>query len=100
MSKLDECSEHLLLLAPGPTPTDRLAARASVIVSDYWDLLDADERDKLRYWLDSLYADSLRPAFGPGAQGKLRVTEVALGAIDEFERKAPPERGQVSHPES
>lgn len=91
MGKLEECTERLLLLASGSTPTSRVAARAGVLAGDYWDLLDANQRKQLRHWLDTFHADSLRPTFGSAMKEKLRVSEMALGAITALERKAPPE---------
>jgi hypothetical protein len=93
MSNFEDCTEHLILLASGPTPTDRLAARAHVLASDYWELLETDQRERLRVWLDAVHKESLRPVFGNARTEKLRLTKVALGAMEALKRKAPPERG-------
>ena len=93
MSNFEECTEHLLLLASGSTPTNRLAIRAGVLVSDHWDLLDTDQRERLAHWLDVVHAESLLPVFGDARTKKLRMREVALGAIDALKRIAPLERG-------
>jgi hypothetical protein len=93
MSNFEECTEHLLLLASGPTPTNRLASRAGVLVSDYWELLDTDQRERLRVWLDVVHKESLRPVFGYAMQEKARLTAVITAAIDALKEKAPPERG-------
>ena len=91
MSKLQECTEHLLLLAASSTSTSRLAGRAGVLKGDYWDLFDDDDqRQQVGEWLETVHADSLRPLFGPGMKDKLRMVEVVLGAADALKRKASP----------
>ena len=90
MSKLEECTEHLLLLAASSTPTSRLAERAGVLAGDYWDLFDDDQRQQFGEWLETVHADSLRPVFGPGMKDKLRMIEVVLGARAALKKKASP----------
>jgi hypothetical protein len=93
MSNFEERTEHLLLLASGSTPSNRLASRAGVLISDYWDLLDTDQRERLRRWLDVVHAESLRPVFGYAMQEKARLTAVITAAIDALKRKAQPAGG-------
>jgi hypothetical protein len=69
----------------------RIAACADVLAGDYWDLLAPNERKQFKQWLDTVHTDSLRSTFGSPRKEKLRVTEVAPGAIETLKKKTPPE---------
>jgi hypothetical protein len=92
--KLADIEGQFLRLAARPTSTDTLAKRAGELAAGYWEQMDPLQQAHLQDWLDALRADLHRVVRPSSAKNeRLRQAEVAKGAMEAIEGKAPPGRG-------
>jgi hypothetical protein len=94
VNMLEEWEDQLSRLAAGSTATDQLAARATQLATRYWELLNPQQRERLRQWLHDMHTESRRTVRSPLVmKERLRRAEVAMSAIEAIKKIASPERG-------
>jgi hypothetical protein len=64
------------------------------LATRYWELLNPQQRERLRQWLHDMHTESRRTVRSPLVmKERLRRAEVAMSAIEAIKKIASPERG-------